>query len=207
MELAQNSGVPYGRIYDVLNSLVEKKLAKIIPEDSKKFVPGDPAVLKHILEQRKKELEEISEKLSKFKEMYSEKGKENIWITKGRRNFYKSLEQLPWAEKYTYHIKQDAEFHPYWVRCNKKLAREGVEIKQLINPTSENMENIKKWKKAVPTTKMRAFKNEGIAMDISSNYCWIALIHSNTLIVIKDKAFSKLMKTLFLNTYKNAPKI
>ena len=48
-EISRDSGVPYGRIYDILNDLVAKKLVRIIPEQSKKFVPGDPAILAGLL--------------------------------------------------------------------------------------------------------------------------------------------------------------
>jgi len=42
-ELSKDSGVVYGRIYDVLASLESKGLIKIIPEKTKKFVPSDPS--------------------------------------------------------------------------------------------------------------------------------------------------------------------
>ena len=39
-DLSGKSGVPYGRIYDVLESLKNKGLVVVVPEKTKKFIPA-----------------------------------------------------------------------------------------------------------------------------------------------------------------------
>ena len=51
-QIARESGVPYGRIYDTLYSLVNKGLAVIIPEKAKRFAPAPPEILEKLLATR-----------------------------------------------------------------------------------------------------------------------------------------------------------
>ena len=57
--ISKESGVPYGRIYDVLASLEAKGLVKVIPEKTRKYVPSDPQFLHEYIEKRKKQFNEI----------------------------------------------------------------------------------------------------------------------------------------------------
>ena len=91
MEISQDSRVPYGRIYDVINSLVEMQLVKVIPEKFKKFIPGDPEKLKEILTKKQKELSKLSDQIDELKLTYIEE-KEPVIVIKGKRNFYKALQ-------------------------------------------------------------------------------------------------------------------
>jgi HTH-type transcriptional regulator, sugar sensing transcriptional regulator len=201
VQISQDSDVPYGRVYDILNSLVNKKLVKIIPEKSKKFAPADPRILDELLKKKFEELQGIKQKVEKLKEDYSQKDEETVWVVKGKRNFYRAIGSLP-EDKNQLAIRYTAELNPKWIRNMKK-----INSKNLVRVDSETIDNISAWKKHHPKLELRKIKNTGVAIDIRDNYCWVALIKSNTLLVIKDKAFIDLMKTLFLNTYKNAPKI
>jgi sugar-specific transcriptional regulator TrmB len=207
VQVSQDSGVPYGRIYDTLNSLINKKLARVIPEKSKKFAPANPKILDELLKKKLAELQGIKQKVAQLKEDYKQTDEDIIWTVKGKRNFYNTFRELPNPKKFNYHIKYTVEFKPAWVRNDKNSINDGVNIKELIRVAPDTKEAIKKWKKAIPNSKMKVLKNNGVAMNLTENYCWFALIKSNTLVVIKDKPFIDLMKTLFLNTFKNAESV
>jgi len=66
-EIAQESGVPYGRIYDTLNSLVSKGLVIIIPEKTKKFAPAPQDNLEKLISERVAKISKLKEDLTKLK--------------------------------------------------------------------------------------------------------------------------------------------
>ena len=103
--ISKEAKVPYSRIYNILASLEHKGLVRVIPEKSKKFVPGDPAILKELIQKRKIELDETEKEIDKFKTVYEMQEKEPVQISKGKRNFYKTMKELPSAEKLEYNIK------------------------------------------------------------------------------------------------------
>lgn len=203
VEISHDSSVPYGRIYDILSSLVNKKLARVIPEKTKKFSPSDPEILDEILKKKFEELNKIKTKIESLKENYSEHEEEMVWIVKGKNNFYKTINELPSKTREKFSIRYNVEYNPKFIHEK----REQKNIKSLVRVDAETKENIEKWKKHMKKHTFRKIENKGIAMDIRDNYVWISLIKSNTLIVIKDKPFIDIMKTLFLNTYKNAEEI
>jgi len=205
--ISRESGVPYGRIYDTLHSLVAKGLAKIIPEKAKKYAPGDPAKLADLLKKRQRELDKVQLGVEKLKEQYAETTEDAVFVAKGKRNFYTVTHDLPDAKQYSYQLKHTIEVRPEWVRNHRRLKSKGLDIKQLVRVDKDTIENIKTWKKFIPNIAMRKLSNDGVAMDITDKYVWIALIKSNTLLVVKDKSFIKMMKQLFLSSYKQAEKV
>src|SRR3989338_10473406 len=78
MILSKESEVPYSRIYDVLGSLEHKGLVKVIPEKGKKFIPGDPDVLKKLIVEKRKNLEELDKNVDELKKFYEIKEEEPI---------------------------------------------------------------------------------------------------------------------------------
>ncbi len=197
-KISESSGVPYGRIYDVLNSLVSKNLIKIIPEKIKKFVPATPDVLLESLKKKEKELQEIKKELEKAKKIYSETLTEPVEIVKGQRNFYKIIKGIPAAKKYQYSFKFSSEWNPFFVKKTKENIERGVKLKILAKYDENTKENIKKWKKNFPELKIKKFEFDNIAGSIiDDKLVWIALIESNETIIIRDKNFAKLMRKLF----------
>lgn len=206
-EISQESGVPYGRIYDTLNSLVAKGLAIVIPEKAKKYAPGDPAKLIARLEQRKQELEKVQINVAELKKQYAETTENPVVIAQGKRNFHTVTNELPEPKQFTYHIKYTAEPRPEWIKRYKPMKSAGVDIKDLIRVAPDTAVNIAEWKKHIPKIDLRKLSNEGVAIDITESYIWIALIKSNTLVVIKDKPFIQMMKQLYLKTWQAAEKV
>ncbi len=173
LEVSRDSKVPYGRIYDVLNSLIFRGLAVVVSEKSKKFAPGNPEVLKKILENRKKELEEINEEIHELEHIYARVEQESVEIVKGKRNFYSLAHKIGKAKKYRFDIVPSEKKIKHWIASSNK-------------------------------TKSKSFSIKKVAMSvIDDTEVLVSLYESNTAVLIRDKSFSKLMRTLIETAWKN----
>jgi sugar-specific transcriptional regulator TrmB len=198
--ICKESQVPYGRIYNVLESLEEKGLIKVIPEDTKKYIPSDPEKLHEIIDTRIKSLMEIDNKVKELKKIYEEHDVEPVILAKGKSNFYKIVKELKESEKYEYNIKYSFEVNPTWIRKTKEKSLKGVENKSLGRFDSETKKAIKEWK--IIQKEIKPIKNEGVALSIiDDEEVMIGLIKSNTTMLIRDKAFAKVMRQLFVKYY------
>ena len=70
--VCQKSGVPFGKIYDVLYSLERKRLVNIQHSRPKKFLAIEPRfAIKNLLEDKEKELHDLTSRASKVEEEFS----------------------------------------------------------------------------------------------------------------------------------------
>ncbi len=202
-EVSKKSEVPYGRIYDVLNSLHNKGLIEIIPEKTKKFTPSDPESLKKLVEQKEKKLEKAKEKIKEMKKFYEVKEKNPVAMVFGKKGFYKIVKESKNIEKYGYAIKWTSEYRPDWARKRENNIKKGKDLKSLTRYDEETKNNIKKWIKI--DKNIHQFHNEGVALSITDDdEVMLGLIKSNVTLLIKDKPFAKVMKQLFLDSYNAA---
>ena len=65
--------------------------------------------------------------------------------------------------------------------------------------------DVKKWLKI--NKNIKNFENQGVAINITEHEIMISLIKSNVTLLIRDKAFTKIMKKMFLASYDDAEKI
>lgn len=199
-EISRDANVSYGKIYEVLAALENKGLIKTIPEQTKKFIASDPENLMKLVNKKEEELLEIKKNIHDLKQIYAEKEKEPVIIVKGKNNFYKLTREQITPQKYSYTIKYTFEYHPDFVQSTKRSLARKVDLKVLGKFDNETTPNITKWKKINPNIKQ--IENNGVAMSIHDDEeVMIGLIKSNTSMLIRDKAFAELMKTLFLNYY------
>jgi len=198
--ICKESQVPYGRIYTVLASLEEKGLIKTIPEETKKYVPSDPEKLREIIDARIKNLMDIDNKIKEFKKIYDEHEIEPVLIAKGKSNFYKIDKETRYTEKYNYTIKYSFEVNPMWMRQAKERLAKGIDSKSIGSFNKENEKAIKEWKRI--SKEIKPIENDGVAMSIKDDKeVMIALIKSNTTMLIRDVAFAKIMRQLFVKYY------
>lgn len=199
-EISRNSQVSYGKIYEILASLEQKGLVKVIPEKTKKFVASDPDNLMHLVNKKEEELLEIKKNIHNLKQIYTEKEHEPVLVAKGKNNWHKLDAELKIGGKYHYSIKYDFSFRPEFVRRTKQLILKKVDYKVIGRFDKETENNIKQWKKV--TTNIKPIENNGVTISIiDDEEIMIGLIKSNTSMLIRDKAFAQLMKTLFINYY------
>jgi sugar-specific transcriptional regulator TrmB len=201
-KISAQSGVPYGRIYDILQSLEHKGLIRTLPGIRKEYVPGDPQKILELLEKRKKEIAEGELEIKELKRYYEISYKEPVLIATGQKNFNALMKETTSPKKgYIYNIKYAVEPKPEWIRKDREKIKNGVDIRSLVRYDAETRFNINKWTKNVRIP-MRRIENEGVAMMMHDDEeILIGLIKSNTTILIRDKAFTKMMKKLFLNTW------
>ncbi len=202
--LSQASDVPYGRIYDVLSSLEAKGLIKIIPEPTKHYIPASPDALKHVLLQRKRELEALEKELNTIKAKYQTGVAEPVQIAHGRGNFYRLLKSVP-GSTFDYSIKYTSKMKPEWKRKAIDRKKAGVDVRTLTRYDKDTKSSVRQW--LAVQKQIRAFENEGVACALRDGGAVIGLLKSNTTIVIRDPAFTSVMKRLFLAAYNHAPEI
>ncbi len=203
---AKQSQVPYGRIYTVLDSLERKGLIKILPEQTKKFVPSDPQELDELITKKKDSLDALKQKIKAYKTLYHERKPEAIQISYDRHNFHKLVAQMKKAEHYSYSIKYAFATDPAFMRDVKELTAQKVDYRALGRIDKETAPSVKKWHTI--TTHIRHIPNEGVAVSIiDDEEMLISCITTNTMMLIKDKPLIKLMKELFLRYYETQPEI
>ncbi|MBD3253158.1 hypothetical protein GF386_05475 [Candidatus Pacearchaeota archaeon] len=205
-EISGKSGVSYSRIYNVLDGLIEKGLVKVVPEKTKKFIPSSPESLIKLIDYREKRLEKAREKAKELKKFYEVKEKNPVTMVFGRKGFHRVIRELKDVDKYSYSIKWTSSYEPEWVGYAERSIKKGKDHKTLTRYDKETEKDVKKWLKI--NKNIRKFENEGIAIDIRDNKeVLIGLIKSNVTLLIKDRAFCKLMRQLFLDSYEKAEKI
>lgn len=205
-EVSSKSSVPYGKIYVVLQGLIEKGLVKVVPEKTKKYSPTSPDSLMKLVENKKKVLEGAQEKIKKLKQFYDKEDKDFLVIGEGEKGFWKIADEMKEIDKYNYNIRWSSKIRSDSLKRARKNIKKGIDIKNLVRYENETKKNVEKRLKVEKNT--RKFPNEGIALSIIDNEeVMIGLIKKNTTLLIKDKAFAKVMKQLFLGAYEKAEEI
>jgi sugar-specific transcriptional regulator TrmB len=201
-EISRSSGVPYGRIYTVLESLEEKNLIKCIAGEKKQYAASDPENLHTIIDTRIKKLMEIDSQIKELKKIYEDKNEEKILLFKGRKNLHKALEETKAPKEYKYLILYKYDTNPEILREIKDTIKSKVELKILGRIDNETSPNVKEFKTI--NKEIKPIKNEGVTLEIvDDTEVMINLIKSDTALFIKDEAFAKIMKQLFIKYYMN----
>jgi sugar-specific transcriptional regulator TrmB len=210
-EISRESGVPYGRIYDTLNSMINKHLIQMIPENtSKKYVLGNPKILRDMLKKRRSEIDVLSSQIEDIQKSYRSQEAEAVMVIKGKRNFYNYLRNRKRDPKLKESrlVKFSSEYNPEWVRGVNSSLRAGKKYKVLANVTESTSTSISRWRKVFGKRDiMRKFNQDSIAMTIEDKELWVALTESNTLLIVRDKAFIDVMKRFFDSTWETSDKI
>ena len=201
-QISKESGVSYGRIYEVLGSLDRKGLVKTVPERTKMFVPADPGNLMEIINNKEKKLLSMRKEVTKLKQFYETHEEEVVKMAHGRWNFFKMIKAREPPKTFKYSIKYTSEPKPEGMRMDKKLITQGIDVKVLARYDQETQKHVNKWLKI--NTNIKKIKNSGATIGIVDSEIVIGLIKSNVTLSIKDKAFVELMKDLFLEEYNHA---
>lgn len=197
LEISKVSGVPYGRIYDTLNSLMNKGLVALVTKKPKKFIAIDPSIaLDRRLNEKFLELKKIKEEIRELKKEYTKRTENVVFVLTGKINFHKVIFQKK-PKKLIYSIKYDFNPHPVWMRTIRNILKRKVDVKTLGRVDNETYPNVKKWIDSVGD-KIKKFPNKGVAIGIiDDERVIIGLIKSDTTVIINDRAFSDVMKNLF----------
>jgi sugar-specific transcriptional regulator TrmB len=204
--ISSESGVPYGRIYNVLSELEKKGFVTLSPEKTKKFIPSNPIKMIEMLKKKENEINEMKEQMESLHQIYDHKKEEPVIMGTGLANFYRIVnEELPEPEKEKLTMRFLSEVKPQWLAENKDQLKRGIKIKTIADKNAPK-ECLEEWKTVLPEIKHMI--NEGLVISIiDEKAILISMIKSNTVLLIKDGPFIRLMKTLFNNTYKDLEKI
>jgi len=204
-KISKDSGVPYSRIYDVLASLENKGLVKVIPEKTKHFIATDPDNLLKLLKTKQNKLADMAEEIKELKKFYDIKVKDPVILAFGKKNFYVIRKESKQPIKINYRIKYTSEPKPEFIKDTKKGIKKGVEYLDLVRADKENKKNIKIWQKVQKNIKK--IDNDGVAIAIKDDEVMISLIKSNVTTLIRDSPFAKIMAKLFKAYYNQAEPI
>lgn len=205
-ELSSKSGVPYGRIYSVLNSLIEKGLVRVLPEKTKRYTVTSPDDLLKLIDKKQEELLKAREEAKELKGFYESREGEVVQVAYGKKGFWKLVQDLGTFTDYNYNVRYNSEVNGEEIARMKNKKKRGVDCRDLVRYDNETKKDVEEFFKI--NNNIRKIDNEGIAMAIADNEeVLIGLIKSNATMLVKDKPFAKLMKKMFLETYKNSPEI
>jgi len=204
-EITSKTDVSHSKIYNILDSLIQKGLVKIIPEKTKKFIPSDPSQFLELIEKKEKTLEKAKSLVNEMKKFYDIKEKNPITVGYGKRAFYKIVKELKGIKEFSYTIKWTSEYREDWAREQRIANKKKLITKSLTRFDKETEKDVKKWLKV--NKNIKKLDNEGIALGIRDEQVMISLIKSNCTILIHDKPFVKIMKKLFEAAYDQAEKI
>ncbi len=146
----KNTKVPKGRIYSVLNSLVEKRFVNIIPTNPKKYkIDNIKNALKEYLELKKTEInqsiDEVEKVTFKPKSFYLEKNAPSVYTFTGREEHLNALISL--RNRARKRLIQVAPIFKGTFASNMSLYKalnRGVDVRILVRKvTDENKKNIK----------------------------------------------------------------
>jgi len=206
-DLAAKSGVPYGRIYDILESLVKKGFIRITMKRPKKYIAEDPKkLLTGQIDEKIKLLSKLREDIKSWEKLYEKAPEEAVFAVKGKEAFHRIITEVENPQKSERSIKYTFEPHPIWMRKGNKRRGSGIDAKTLGRIDVETKENVKKWLKI--NKNIRPFPNKGVAIDIiNDKKIIIGMIKSDITLVITDEAFVDLMKNLFEAAWKESKEI
>lgn len=198
-QVSAESQVPYGRIYVVLESLKRKGLVRIVPEKTKKYILADPEELLKLVKTKENSLKKLKKQIYQWKQEYK-KAKDNpIEIVHGTKAFNKLVKSCEKPKTFYYTVRYVSHYTPLLVKTVKECLKKEIPVKSLVRVTKETKRELAKWEKTPHPTK--AFKNKGVAINISDEQAWIILFESTTTILVKDKAFVDVLKRMFEATY------
>lgn len=208
-KISQKSDVPQGKIYHILYSLARKGLIDIIPKEPKEFILNNPENLMKIAQKSKEDIEKIQIKVEEMKNAYEKNKKTDeskVLVREGRKSFYSVVENLREPKKYEYVLKWRCIYNKNWAKKDKGLLLKNVDLKVLTRVDEETTKDINKWLKVHKN--IRKVENDGAVLDIiDDEEVLIGIIECNSNILIRDRAFAKLMKNMFLKTYNNSQNI
>jgi sugar-specific transcriptional regulator TrmB len=213
--LGQLSGVPQGRIYDVVEKLMSKGLVELHPGKPKKFSPIDPKIaIANLLAKKEKEVENLKGKFKEFIKSYEKESiaTEPISIVRGREIFYWKLVQLiSTAKKEVLSIAgglSGEERGVPFTKVQRNALKRGVKIKVIIPLSEKNKEVARKMLKM--GTEVRDYPISGLRLNIvDENTALIAVVDeklpfNREAILIQNKNFCKGMKKVFNELWKEA---
>ena len=222
VELAKKSGVPFGRIYDVLYLLESKGFVKVVLTQPKQFSPIPPkAALSSALKRLKEEYtsveQEVSQDMDALEKEYlnqEELKKPTIWMVTGDRNVHEVRRRELTEAKHTINgiISPDVSTgYAPGIEGNAREAEErGVKRRFIENPlTKSDRDKIRD--KVEGGALVKVFPYTGFTLTIRDSMTVRIEVkdpqHGNSSVIIENPALAKAMDEFFLYRWGTARKL
>lgn len=212
---SKESGIPFGRVYDILDSLTMKGLVIRELGVPKKFTATEPEVaLKTLLDKKDVEWNNTKKKLESLIKVLktAEVPEEPVLIIKSKEAFYGKLrEYFENSKKEVLQIGGPLATAEYGIdisRITKKMIKRGVKSHLIVSINKENETNVKRYLKA--GVKIRNYPIHGLRMLIMDEKSTILTLVDSSLpyeritISIESKIFAKAMKQLYTLLWEKA---
>ncbi len=136
-QVSVESNIPQSKIYDVLNSLVDKEVIEIFSGRPKEYKAVSPNVfLKTMFETKEKELSSLKQRVKEvgdlFKSSTANEVVSGVWTSKGKEwieFFDRVTELLERSTKYVYAVTRDYSRSARLTEAAKRCVRRGVKIR------------------------------------------------------------------------------
>ena len=194
-EISRDSGVVYGKIYEVLARLESKGLVVVIPDKTKLFVPGDPKELAKLVKKKQQALLTLENQVKDFQLQYTQREEEPVVLARGKKAWPKVLKLHREAKEFAYGVRSKVEIRPDTLRNLKRQLKHGIDARNLLNYRPVYQKNANRIAKLGGDT--RKYSGSEVSLSITDKEVLIILIQSNTNVLIRDKAFILLMKDMF----------
>ena len=214
-EILKNSNLNSGKIYEILNSLMEKGLvAQTIIDNVKHFSAADPSEIisyvekrKQLLEEKEKQIKSILPQLNLLKQ--TEIDPTEVFVYTGFKGFKTVLNEIFKEEKnskehFAMGLTQNKpkKYNDYWLKVNKNLNPKKIKRRLIFSDRNQYAkEHIKLGK-----IEVRVLPNiTPAAINITGDSIAILNYENNgTFVLIKNKAISKSFKNFFEQLWKIA---
>ncbi len=218
VELAKQSGVPFGRIYDILYMLESKSLIKVVLGKPKAFAPLDPkSAILSLLNKREEDFDslkkEVSSTVKELSDSYNQKSERlpAIWVVRGDSNIraVRARDVIDVEKEFCSLISPDVSTGaiPGLDKVGKEKAAKGVRFRWIENPITEEIKS-KIALKLKTTTEIRTANQKGYNFSVlDSKRVRIEVndpLYGRTSVVIENTDFAKAMKEFFEVKWKQA---
>lgn len=185
-DIAKISGVPRGRIYDIINQLIEKGFCITIPGTVKKFKAVDPeSAIRNLIEQQRKREQTMLEISKKLQSRYTAKKEKTppidfIKILTSKQSQIKNFHELETsAEKFIFSFSKgpyitstvSMEDIKNFSQPLKDMVKRGIKAKGIYEIPDSNVKEFIQWIKYFEQIgeEVRVNKNLPMKMLISDN--------------------------------------
>jgi len=174
-DISNICGIPYGKIYEIINSLTNKGFAIVLPTKPMKYRAAPPKeVIKQVKNSNEKKIQKAESVIINELESIFRKNKEFIepkglfWIINGRTAINKKTEEL--LEKANNHIymflsEKGITRMKYYYEMLKELRKKGIKISISTKVSKENLESLEYLKFCDITHVEASISNQFISVD------------------------------------------
>lgn len=210
-EIAQKSGVPYGKIYPTLASLEIKGFLRKYASSPQRFVAVEPKIVFEAVQNRKEQelkhwqqgAHRLLQSIGELAERKSQEPLERIRVIEGYKNYLNLSVTLHDKAKSEWRTISRIPLYQPHLDAYQRCVHRGVQVRVLTQITPENKKNVAAWKKT--GVELRALEelpgrfsvmdNSNVVIRISGEGKYLALwIQSQSLAKSSQNYFDYLWK-------------